>query len=147
MRQGENHGGNLMANVGKEQALKILLVEDDDVFRATLKGVLDRLAIPRHIIGAANGEEALEAVSRERPDLIFMDIRLPGEQNGLEVTKKLKELFPEIPVIVFTLHDYPQYRVAAFKNGADRFLVKGMVSPAEILQTVESVLSEKPKGR
>ncbi len=131
----------------REQVLKVLLVEDDDVFRVTLKGVLDRLGTPRRIIGAANGEEALDAVSRERPDLIFMDIRLPGEQNGLEVTKKLKEFFPEIPVIVFTLHDYPQYRVAAFQNGADRFLVKGMVSPSDILQTVESVLSEERKAR
>ncbi len=73
------------------------------------------------------------------PDLIFMDIKLPGE-SGLELTKQIKDEFPETIVIVLTNYDLPEYRVAAYESGADHFLGKGLSTAEEILGLVDSVL-------
>ncbi len=63
-------------------------------------------------------------VDTVHPDLIFMDIRLSGE-SGLNLTKKIKAVFPDIMIFVLTSYDIPEYREAAFRCGADKFIVKG----------------------
>jgi CheY-like chemotaxis protein len=73
---------------------------------------------------AGDGSEALIRVEYQRPDLIFMDIQLPGT-NGLEVTREIKRLYDDIVVVILTSSDLPEYRQQAFHNGADYFLSKG----------------------
>jgi DNA-binding NarL/FixJ family response regulator len=90
---------------------------------------------------AENGEEALAKIETSFPHLVFMDIKLPG-QNGLEVTREIKARYSEIKVIILTSYDLPEYREAATNYGADYFLSKGSSSREEILALVESVLAE-----
>jgi len=89
---------------------------------------------------AVDGAEALEKVKAFRPDLIFMDIRLPGE-TGLELTKKIKASHPEIVIIILTHYDLPEYREAANDGGADDFIPKGSLNLADIEQLVKSISS------
>ena len=101
-----------------------LLVEDNVSYRRILS---DALLLHFPLIGvdeAGNGREALSKVEYQRPDLIFMDIQLPGE-NGLEVTKEIKRVYNDIVVVILTSNDLPEYRQQAFRNGADYFLSKG----------------------
>ncbi len=119
---------------------KTLIVEDNTTFRQTLKEVL-HTRFPFMTIGEAeDGEEALQKIDAVVPDLIFMDIKLPGE-SGLQVTQKVKTKYPEMIVIIFTYYDSPEHRRAANQCGANYFLPKS-TSTEEVVELVQSIVSE-----
>jgi DNA-binding NarL/FixJ family response regulator len=97
---------------------KTLIVEDNSIFRHSLKELLGTRFPSMDVEEAANGEEALQKIGGLVPKIIFMDIQLPGE-NGLQITKKVKEKYPEIIVIILTYYDLPEHREAALQCGAD----------------------------
>jgi len=116
---------------------RILIVDNDDPFRQILKTTL-RVFLPTTAIDeAAGGIEALQKVDTFLPDLIFMDIRLPGE-NGLKLTKKIKATHPNITILILSSYDKPEYREAASRFGADRFLVKTSLNHMELEGLVKS---------
>jgi len=100
-----------------------LLVEDNVNYRQALSDVL-LLHFPLiDVDEAGDGREALSKVEYQRPDLIFMDIQLPGE-NGLVVTKEIKCVYNEIVIVILTSNNLPENRQQAFLNGADYFISK-----------------------
>ena len=109
----------------------VLIVEDNSVLRDTLKGMLTTLFPSVVVEEASTAEEALSEFQKINPSLIFMDIRLP-DKNGLEITKTIKETNPEIEVIILTSFDIPEYREAAFRDGASHFLTKGNVKIGDL---------------
>ncbi len=117
-----------------------LIVDDNDAFRQSLHQVLSRRFPSMRIVEAADGEGALYQAAYHHPDLIFMDIRMPGN-NGLVITQAIKssDLHPIICII--TSHDLPEYRDAALRCGADHFMVKGESSEAQIAALVDGVLT------
>ena len=117
--------------------LRILIVDDNVPFRELLKKILQRSFPTIAIDVAADGGGALQKVDAFLPDLIFMDIRLPGE-SGLKLTKKIKATHPDIAVLILSSYDKPEYREAASRFGADRFLVKTSLNPTEIQALVKS---------
>ena len=70
-----------------------------------------------------DGSELFPKIKAFRPDIVFMDIRLPGE-SGLELTKKIKTNYPDIIVVILTSYDLPEYREAATQSKADYFMAK-----------------------
>jgi len=120
---------------------KTLIVEDNVSFRQTLLEILAGRFPFMSIEEAGDGDEALQKIDLSTPDLIFMDIKLPGE-NGLQLTRKIKAKYSEVVVIVLTSYDFPEYREAAFQNGANHFMVKGLSTNEEILALVESILED-----
>ncbi len=120
---------------------KTLIVEDNASFRNTLLDILSTQFPYIAIEEAADGKEALQKVDSFQPHLIFMDIKLPGE-NGLYLTQKIKTKYPEVVVIILTSYDLPEYREAAFRYGANHFIVKGSSTNQEILALVESILKD-----
>ena len=102
---------------------RILIVEDNAFFLQFLKETLHSRFPSVDILEAANGEEALQKIRIFPPDIIFMDLRLPGE-NGLELTKKIKAQYPNIIVVILTNYDLPEYREAAYQCRANHFLLK-----------------------
>ena len=121
---------------------KTFIVEDNAPFRQTLlEGLSTRF--PGMIFAEASiAQEVLPKVETFLPDLIFMDIKIPGE-SGLSLTQKIKARYPETLVIILTGYDMPEYRQAAYERGANYFLVKGSATNEEILGLVESILSAK----
>ena len=102
---------------------RILIVEDNDFFRQALREGL-QLSFPWAAIDeATTGAEALRRVKGFFPDLIFMDIRLPGE-SGLGLTQKIKAAYPDIIIFILSNYDAPEYRKAAYRYGADHFIAK-----------------------
>jgi CheY-like chemotaxis protein len=122
--------------------MRTLIVEDNVTFRNTFKEVLCKRFPSMLVEEALDGVEALEKVETFLPDLVFMDIRLPGE-TGLELTKRIKADHPEILIIILTDYNLPEYREAAFASGADDFVVKGSLNPAAIEALVKSISSDR----
>jgi len=116
---------------------RILIVDDYGPFRQTLKEALQMSFSTIAIDEAVDGDEALQKVDAVPPDLIFMDIRLPGE-NGLELTKKIKAVHPNIIIVILTSYDVPEYREAAHQYGADRFLAKTFLDRKELKELIKS---------
>jgi DNA-binding NarL/FixJ family response regulator len=124
------------------QLFKALIVEDSAIFRKLLKETLHSRFPSMEIFEASKGEEALQIIDTNPLDLIFMDIRLPGE-SGLDLTLKVKVKYPDVVVIIMTSYDTPEYREAAVQAKANYFLSKGSSSKEGILKLVESILAGK----
>ena len=112
--------------------LRTLIVEDNSLFRQTLRESLQK-SFPEIVIDeATNGAEALRRINALLPDLILMDIRLPGE-SGLGLTKKIKEIYPDVTIFILTNYDTLECRQAASRCGADRFIAKDSLNRVEEL--------------
>jgi DNA-binding NarL/FixJ family response regulator len=122
-----------------------LLVEDNPTFRQSLKEMLSSRFPAMDLQEAGNGEEALKKVDEGPPDLIFMDIKLPGA-NGLDLTRRIKAVHRQVVVIVLTSYDIPEYREAALRCGANYFFTKGSTSSDELSSVVNSVLAAPRNG-
>jgi DNA-binding NarL/FixJ family response regulator len=116
-----------------------LIVEDSPDFRKLLREALSGHFPAMVFKEAGNGSEASECLRVHPPDLIFMDINLPGE-NGLELTKKIKARHPYVIVIILTNYDLPEYREMAIRCRADYFLSKSSASREQILALVETLV-------
>lgn len=123
------------------KVFKTLLVEDNAAFRQSLKEILNTQFPSMIIEEAADADEAMQKVLALVPHLIFMDIKLPGG-NGLDLTKKIKENYPRICVVILTSYDFLEYRQAASQYGAEGFLSKGSVTREDIVALVESCLEK-----
>ena len=122
---------------------KILLVEDNSSFRQTLADTLCAHFATMNIAEAGSGEDALIKVEQLHPDMIFMDINLPGE-NGLKATRMIKTRHKHTLIAMLTSYDIPEYRQQAFRNGADHFISKADDSCLrDIIAWVEKAVAEK----
>jgi len=118
----------------------VMVVEDNAVFRRSFVEMLQGRFPEIRIEEAENAADAMSKLSASLPDLVFTDIRLPGV-NGLEVARNIKHIHSDIRVGVLTSYDLPEYREAAYKNGADYFFVKWQTPRDEIFDVVASVIS------
>ncbi len=124
---------------------KVLLVDDEELERKVLGFTLLNSGLPLEIVGeATNGRECLEVMSRVRPDLIIMDIKMPGI-DGIEATKKVKELYPATQVIILTAYGKFTYSQQAIKAQAADYLLKP-VQPRELIQAVQQLLERKERN-
>lgn len=118
----------------------ILIVDDNSMMRETARGILKSKFPDLCVNEAGNGAEALNLIHHHLPDVILMDIGLPGD-NGLKLTRKIKKLYPQIAIIIFTNYDYSEYREAAIRNGAEFFLSKSVYGKYKLTEVVASVLA------
>ena len=125
---------------------KIVIVEDSEVYRQSLKETLANRFPSACLEEAADGARAWRLIEAAPPNLVFVDIRLPGE-SGLDLTKRIKRSYAHISVIIITNYDLPEYREAAFRYGADYFLPKESSTWEEMTRIVESVVSGAATSR
>jgi DNA-binding NarL/FixJ family response regulator len=120
--------------------LRVLIVEDNRIFREAFKKRLGDNFPSVVIEEASNSEEALQEIKRASPHLIFMDVRLPSPGvNGLQLTRKVKKDSPGIKIAILTDHDLPEYREAANQYGADCFFVKNAFKWDEVEALIKSI--------
>ena len=117
--------------------IRVLIVDDQELFRESLKVVLS-VSPGVEVIGAASGvQEALKSAANLRPDVVLMDIRMPG-MDGVEGTRLFKERWPDMKVVVLTTFDDDEYVFGALKNGASGYLLKGS-SVSELSKAIQIV--------
>jgi two-component system, OmpR family, KDP operon response regulator KdpE len=102
-----------------EKDLRVLVVDDERSIRRFLKASLGSQFV---ILEATNGEEALTAVATEHPDIVILDLGLP-DIDGVEVTRRLRE-WTQIPIIIVSVREQEQDKIAALDAGADDYLTK-----------------------
>lgn len=117
--------------------IKVLIVDDQSLIREGLIMMLslyDTVAIVGQV---NNGQEAIEALGCVEIDLILMDIRMPV-MDGVEATKIIKDMYPEIKVLILTTFNEDEYIFEGLKNGADGYLLKD-ISSEELVKSIETV--------
>jgi two-component system response regulator NreC len=103
--------------------IKVLIADDHTILRQGIKALLDNQAGIEVIGEAKDGREALTLIEHLLPDVILMDIAMPG-LNGLEATRRIKKKFPKIKVLVLTMYTNEEYVFQILKAGANGYLVK-----------------------
>ncbi len=121
---------------------RTMLVENSILFRETLRDGLHQTFPLMEITEAGDGLEALREVGFLPPDLIFMAIKLPGE-NGLELTAKIKKIHPNIMIVILTSYDLPEYLEAAAGLKADDFFSKNSRTIDDVIAWVKLILARK----
>lgn len=104
--------------------IKVLIVDDQELIRESLKVVLNVSTDIEVVDSVPSAADALKSAVRYRPDVVLMDIRMPG-MDGVEGTKLIMDRCPNTKVIILTTFDDDEYVFGALKNGASGYLLKG----------------------
>ena len=115
---------------------KILIVEDEESIRGFLKINLKRNGF--EVLETDNGEEGLEIVEREEPDIVILDVMLPGI-DGFEVCKRVREKQESIGIIMLTAKGQEMDKIIGLEYGADDYMVKPF-NPMELLLRIKAIL-------
>jgi DNA-binding NarL/FixJ family response regulator len=118
-------------------AVRVLLVDDDDLMRAGLAAVLSSDETVDVVGEASDGRGALEQVRALGPDVVLMDVRMP-DLNGIAATAEVVAAFPEAKVVILTTFEQDDYIFGALNAGASGFLLK-RTSPEELIAAIHSV--------
>lgn len=119
-------------------AIRVSIVEDNDQLRGTLARVIDRADGFQCLGQHASAEVALESIPREKPDVVLMDINLPG-MNGVECVRKLKQLIPQIHVVMLTVYEDTENIFNALAAGAMGYMLK-RTPRDELLAAIKEVV-------
>ena len=107
----------------REKTIRIVLADDHPVVRAGIRAELERMEGVEILGEASDGRAALELVKSRKPNMVFMDISMPG-LNGLETTARIHKEFPEVRVIILSRHENEEYYWQALRAGACGYLLK-----------------------
>ena len=117
-------------------AIRVVVVDDQALMRAAFRQILDAHGI--HVVGeAATGDEAVAEVERTSPDVVLMDVRMPG-RSGIDATAELGATHPQVRVLVLTTFDHDEYLDGALRSGAAGFLLKN-ATPEDLVAAVRSI--------
>src|SRR6185436_18237606 len=117
--------------------INVAIVEDNRGTRESLMDLLGRSPGLRCVGAHATGEEALKELPPQKPDVVLMDINLPGI-TGVECVGKLKEQLPKMQILMLTTYEESDLIFASLRAGASGYLLKNML-PAELIQAIEQV--------
>ncbi|WP_427868733.1 response regulator transcription factor [Leucobacter luti] len=118
---------------------RVLLVDDQELVRYGFRLVLEAEDDMLVVGDASDGEEAVHAARRLRPDVVLMDVRMPGT-DGIEATRQIISELPQTRVLVLTTYDQDEFAFGALQAGAAGFLLKN-TRPAELVAAVRTVQS------
>jgi DNA-binding NarL/FixJ family response regulator len=117
--------------------VRVLIADDQILLRGSLRVLIDTAPGMVTAGEAGTGAEAVELARREQPDVVLMDIRMPGT-DGIEATRVLSATLPDVKVLVLTTFDLDEYVYAALRAGASGFLLKD-TPPGELLAAIRVV--------
>lgn len=119
--------------------IKVLIADDQELIRQSLQIVLNTKEDLHVTATVSNGQEVIQSIRKEMPDVILMDIRMP-KMDGVQCTKIIKENYPQIKIIILTTFDDDEFVYNALKFGASGYLLKG-VSMDELVDAIHKVYS------
>jgi DNA-binding NarL/FixJ family response regulator len=116
--------------------IRVLIVDDHPVYRDGLRALLDTMPQTEVVGEAATGEEAVSRAQTHKPDVVLMDIRMPG-MNGVEATRRILEASPDVAIIALTMLEDDATILAALRAGVRGYVLKG-ADQSEILHAIEA---------
>ena len=122
---------------GVKIMIKVLIADDQELIRQSLQIVLETKEGIEVVGTAKDGREVIQLVRKEKPDVILMDIRMP-EMDGVQCTKIIKDIYPNIKIIILTTFDDDDFVFSALKHGASGYLLKG-ISMDELEKAIHTV--------
>lgn len=122
--------------------IRLLIADDHAVVRGGLRLLLDSQSDMEVVGEAQDGETTLSEAKRLRPDIVLMDIAMPG-MNGLEATKAIKQVSPEVEVLALSMYADDRYFFQMLRAGASGYMIKG-AEPAELLTAIRTVAQHQP---
>ena len=117
--------------------IKVLLADDHSIVRAGLRRIVEESGDMEVIAEADDGREAIQLVEKTDPDVAVIDISMPG-LDGLEVISQLQTIYPELPILVLTMHEEGQYVVRAIQAGAMGYLTKHS-APEQLVTAIRKI--------
>lgn len=122
--------------------MRVVIADDHAVVRSGIRAVLERHEGVEVVAEAEDGEAALEAVRRERPDLAIVDVKMP-KMNGLEATRAIKAEAPDVAILILSMHEDERYLFEALRAGASGYVLKRQAD-TDLLDAVETVARGEP---
>ncbi|MCK4778490.1 MAG: response regulator transcription factor [Actinomycetia bacterium] len=120
-------------------SIRVLIVDDHQLFRHGMLKMLESFKDVEVVGEAESGEEAISRAEEIFPDVIIMDLGLPGKIDGIEATHKIKRLYPKVEIVALTMYQDEKHILMAIKAGASGYVVKD----AKIEEVVEAVRRAK----
>ncbi|HMO61216.1 MAG TPA: response regulator transcription factor [Ferruginibacter sp.] len=120
---------------------RILIADDHTVVRKGLRQILAEEFTDALIEEVVDADDLIKSVIKAKWDVVISDLTMPGK-SGLEALQEIKQLFPELPVLILSIHPEEQYAVRALKAGASGYLSKD-TAPDELVNAVHRVLQGK----
>ncbi len=122
-------------------SVHILLVDDHPIVRQGLRTLLQAEAGFSVVGEASDGIEALKLIERHKPDVLVVDLMMPGV-TGLEVVQQTRQVSPQTAVIVLSMHSDEAYVLQALKSGAMGYVLKG-ADPCDLIQCIHEVIANR----
>jgi DNA-binding NarL/FixJ family response regulator len=120
-----------------EPRVRVLIVDDDDLMRAGLRGVLSSDEAIELVGEASDGSQAAYRTRLTKPDVVLMDVRMP-DLDGISATRELLAAFPEVKVVILTTFEQDDYIFGALNAGASGFLLK-RTRPEELIAAIHTI--------
>lgn len=117
--------------------INVMLVDDHDLVRKGIRRLLDDASGIKVVAEAIDGEQAIREVRKKKPDVILMDVSMPGI-GGLEATRKITRSLPDMKIIAVTIHDNEPFPARLLEAGAAGYITKGCAIE-EIISAIQSV--------
>ncbi|MBI4294619.1 MAG: response regulator transcription factor [Chloroflexi bacterium] len=117
--------------------MRVLIADDHAIVREGLRAILEAQADIEIVAEAANGQEAVEKTEHLKPDIVIMDLTMPG-MGGLEATRQIKQSSPDVKIIALTMHESDEYFFQILHAGASGYFIKGG-SSAELVSALRAV--------
>ncbi len=117
--------------------IKVLLADDHSIVRAGLRRIVEESGDMEVIAEAADGKEAVRLVRETAPDVAVIDISMPG-LDGLEVVSQMRGIYPDLPILILTMHEEGQYVVRAIQAGAMGYMTK-QSAPEQLLKAIRKI--------
>lgn len=127
----------MVATGSKQDTIKVVIIEDYKLTRVGLRSTLNEFENIEVIGEAEDASKGLEIIEKEKPDVVLMDLGLPG-MNGLEATQKTKEILPQTNVIILTSHERGEEVIAALGSGACAYCLKD-IDPKTLSEVIKNV--------
>lgn len=117
--------------------IRVLVADDHPLIRQGLAQVLEMESDIEIVGEAGNGQECVEKAVALKPDVVMVDINMPV-MNGLEASRAIKEVLPDVGVLILTIHDADEYLLEAVRSGVDGYVLKD-VDPSVLVQAIRAI--------
>lgn len=125
----------------RPKTYRIIIADDHSLIRQGIKSIIADNDEMEVVAEAATGMQLLEALDDRRPDMVILDISMP-DMNGIEAVGKIKQRYPEVKILIVTMHSDNQYFYHAIAAGVQGYLIKEE-SDAELLKAIEQIRTGK----